>query len=48
MTLSNNTKPRTCPECGQLVDADGAAEWDCMYGAFHCETCGGCYCDWSC
>lgn len=47
MTL-NDTEPRKCPECGQWVDADGDTMWDCMYGEDRCETCGGCYCDWSC
>lgn len=37
-----------CPECGGYVDADGDPVEDCMYGASRCETCGGCYCDWSC
>lgn len=37
-----------CPECNGYVDTDGDSIEDCMYGSERCETCGGCYCDWSC
>ena len=37
-----------CPDCGEDVDADGAAMSGCNWSTVLCDTCGSAPCDLSC